>query len=142
MSNIATHNLSRYFYRKGRKTLAKIFSRISRILYSCEIPPSADISQSVVFAHKGLGVVIGHDTVIGAHTRISQNVTIGGRSGIRANPVIGKYVMIGAGACVLGNIKIGDNVKIGANAVVIKDVAEGSTVVGIPAHEVGGKLKE
>ncbi|PIC70983.1 serine acetyltransferase [Sporosarcina sp. P16b] len=109
---------------------------MTRLIYSCEIPYTAEIADNVTFAHKGLGVVIGHDTVIGEGTKVLQNVTIGGRSGIRANPVIGENVVIGAGACVLGDIKIGSNVQIGAGAVVLDSVPKNTTVVGIPARAI------
>src|SRR5699024_10185572 len=127
MSNIWTHNLSRWLYLKRVPLLPRIFSCFSRLFYSCEIPYTQDIHQSVVFAHKGLGVVIGHDTVIGENTKILHNVTIGGRSGVRANPIIGNNVLIGAGAIVLGKISIGDNVKIGAGAVVLDSIPSNTT---------------
>lgn len=136
MSNIKTHNIARWLYLKKIPMLPRVFNRLTRLIYSCEIPYTAQIDNSVVFAHKGLGVVIGHDTIIGENTKILQNVTIGGRNGIRANPVIGKNVLIGAGASILGDIKIGDNTKIGTNAVVLKDVPNNCTVVGIPAKEI------
>jgi len=136
MSNILTHNIARWLYLKNIAVLPSIFNRLTRLLYSCEIPYTAEIDNSVVFAHKGLGVVIGHDTKIGENTKILQNVTIGGKSGVRANPIIGKNVLIGAGACILGDIKIGDGAQIGANAVVVKDVEPNSTVVGIPAKRI------
>lgn len=130
------YKMSRLFYLKKIPLLPKIFGRISRFMYSCEIPYTAKIDKSVFFAHKGLGVVIGHDAIVGPNTRISHNVTIGGRSEVRANPVIGKNVIIGAGACVLGKIKVGDNSIIGANSVVIKDVDANSTVAGVPAKYI------
>lgn len=113
--------------------MPKVFGRLTRLLYSCEIPYTADIHSTVIFGHKGLGVVIGHDTVIGEKCKILHNVTIGGKSGIRANPIIGKNVLIGAGSCILGDIKIGDNAIIGAHSVVLKDVDEANVVVGNPA---------
>lgn len=136
MSNIITYRIARWLYLRRVPLLPKIFSRITRVLYSCEISYTAKIDKSVTFRHKGLGVVIGYDTVIGENTKILQNVTIGGRSGLRANPVIGKNVLIGAGACILGDVKIGDNTSIGANAVVLSDIPPDSVAVGIPAKVV------
>lgn len=133
MSNIWTYNISRWLYLKRVPILPKVFSRLTRIVYSCEIPYTAEIHPSVIFSHKGLGVVIGHDTIIGENTKILQNVTIGGRNGIRANPKIGSNVLIGANASVLGDVNVHNNSKIGANAVVIKDVPENSTAIGVPA---------
>ena len=118
MSNIIIHNTARWLYLKKIPLLPRIFNRLTRLVYSCEIPYTANIDRSVKFAHKGLGVVIGHDTIIGENTKILQNVTIGGKSGVRANPIIGKNVLIGAGACILGGVTIGDNSSIGANSVV------------------------
>lgn len=136
MSNIKTYNLARWMYIKKIPIFPKLFNRLTRLFYSCEIAYTANIDKTVIFAHRGLGVVIGHDAQIGENTKILQNVTIGGRNGIRANPVIGKNVLIGAGACILGDVHIGDNSKIGANAVVIKDVKSNTTVVGVPAKEI------
>lgn len=136
MSNIKTYDLSRWFYQRHIPFLPGFFSKLTRLMYSCVIPYTADIHTNVTFAHKGLGVVIGHDAVIGEGTKILQNVTIGGRGSIRGNPVIGKDVLIGAGACVLGKIVIGDGAKIGANAVVTHDVQPGDVVVGIPAKKI------
>lgn len=133
MSNIRTYNIARWLYLRKIPLLPRVFNRLTRLIYSCEIPYTANISKNVTFAHKGLGVVIGHDTIIGENTKILQNVTIGGKSGVRANPTIGENVLIGAGACILGDVKIGNNSRIGANAVVIRDVPENATAVGIPA---------
>lgn len=136
MTNIWTYDLSRWLYKKNIPLIPRILGRLTRLLYSCEIPYTADIHSSVSFPHKGLGVVIGHDTIIGENTKILQNVTIGGRSGIRANPVIGKNVMVGAGAIILGDITINDNAHIGANAVIIKDVPFSATSVGVPGRVI------
>ncbi|WP_085990891.1 serine O-acetyltransferase [Oceanobacillus senegalensis] len=139
MSNIITHNIARLFYLKKIPFIPKVFNRLTRIIYSCEIPYTANIHPSVTFGHKGLGVVIGHDTVIEENTKVLQNVTIGGKSGIRANPVIGKNVLIGTGACILGGVTIGDNASIGANAVVLTDIPSNSVAVGIPARVIKTK---
>lgn len=136
MTNIKTYNIARWLYLKKIPFFPRVFNRLTRLIYSCEIPYTATIGNDVTFAHKGLGVVIGHDTVIGNGTKILQNVTIGGKSGIRANPVIGENVVIGANSCVLGDVKIGNNVQIGAGAVVLKDIGDNSIAVGIPAKEI------
>ncbi|MCI9414106.1 MAG: serine acetyltransferase [Clostridiales bacterium] len=134
MSNLLFHNIGRWAYLHHLKPVCKVTGRLLRFFNGCEIPYTADIDRSVVFAHKGLGVVVGHDAVIGSGVKILQHVTIGGRGNIRGNPVIGSDVLIGAGACVLGRITIGDHAKIGANAVVLQDVPAGATAVGVPAR--------
>jgi serine O-acetyltransferase len=142
MSNIITYDIARFLYIKKIPLLPRLFNRLTRLIFSCEVPCTAEIHNTVKFAHNGLGVVIGHDTIIGEDTKILQNVTIGGRSSIRANPIIGKKVLIGAGACILGPVKIGDNVKIGANAVVLKDIPSDCVAVGVPARIIKKNKKE
>ena len=57
-----------------------------------------------------------------------------------ARPVkIGKNVWIGGKAIILPGVTIGDNAIVGAGAVVTRDVAEGATVMGIPARVVARK---
>ena len=134
MTNIRAFDWARALHRAGIPLLPRVISRVTRVLYSCEIPYTADIDPTVVFAHRGLGVVIGHDTVIGARTKVLQHVTIGGRSGVRANPRIGADVLIGAGAVILGDVTIGDGATIAAQAVVLHDVPAGATAAGVPAQ--------
>lgn len=125
---------SRRLYRKRiGKVVAKVIWRINRIIFSCEIDPSANVHPSVKTPHNMLGCVIGSDVVIGENTKILHNVTIGGRGGAPEMPIIGKNVLIGTGAVILGGVVIGDNSKIGANAVVLNNVPPNSTVVGVPA---------
>lgn len=134
MNIIKLYILARRLHLKKVPLLPRFIKYFMRLLFSCDIPYTANIHQTVKFPHHGLGVVIGHDTIVGENTKILQNVTIGGRNGVRANPIIGKNVIIGAGACIIGNVTIGDNAKIGANAVVVNDVPKGCTAVGVPAR--------
>jgi serine O-acetyltransferase len=133
LSNIATHRWARKLGSSGIPVLPRLLSWWTRAVYSCVIPISAEIDPTVVFAHKGLGVVIGHDAVIGAGTKILHNVTIGGRSGVRANPVIGRDVLVGAGAIIIGSVSVGDGAIVAAGAVVLHDVPAGAMVAGNPA---------
>ena len=125
----------RWFYimqklhRRNIPILPGLIHRFIRIVFSCDLPYTCEISENVILVHNGLGVVIHGKTKIGKNTSIYQNVTIGGRNG-RGCPTIGEGVFIGAGAFILGGISIGDNSKIGANAVIIEDVPAGATVVG------------
>lgn len=133
MTNIPPINLALRLRRAGVPMLPRGLSRLARLVYSCAIPATADIHPTVVFAHRGLGVVLGHDTVIGPRTKVLHNVTIGGRAGVRANPVIGSDVLIGAGAIILGPVRIGDGAVVAAGAVVLHDVPPGAMVAGNPA---------
>ncbi|MEY2884343.1 MAG: hypothetical protein RL490_2067, partial [Pseudomonadota bacterium] len=70
-----------------------------------------------------------------------QCVTLGGTdpaNGVagKRHPTLSDGVIVGSGAQVLGPITVGRRARIGANAVVTRDVAEGATMVGIPAKPV------
>jgi serine O-acetyltransferase len=73
-----------------------------------------------------------------------HGVTLGGQGDVkdgRRHPTLGNNVTVGAGALILGPITVGDNAVVGAGAVVLKDVANGRTVVGVPARELPGPKK-
>lgn len=114
---------------------------IMRVIFSCDIPPSAQIGDNCSFAHNALGVVIHGESIIGDNCHIGHNVTIGGRAGITKVPVIGDNVLIGANSLILGPITIGNNVKIGAGSVVVNDVPDGATVIPTPSRIIDNKGK-
>jgi sugar O-acyltransferase (sialic acid O-acetyltransferase NeuD family) len=79
-----------------------------------------------------LDCTIGHDVVLGDYTTLAPGVHVSGWVSL------GKRVYIGTGAVILNGTKespliIGDDAVIGGGACVTKSVAEGVTVVGIPA---------
>jgi serine O-acetyltransferase len=130
-------------YRAARKArelglplVPALFQRAIYLLHHAVVPPEAEIGEGTVFGYGGLGVVIHGAAKIGRHCLISQQVTIGGRSGLEGVPVIGDYVRIGAGAKILGRLRIEDFAVIGANAVVTKDVPRGAVMAGVPAREL------
>lgn len=137
-------NSSRKLYLKRIPILPQVLKYINRIIFSCDIPYTADIHPQAIFGHNGLGVVINYSSVIGENTLIMQNVTIGGNmskhrmeNGERiSSPHIGKNVIIGAGAQILGPVVIGDNAQIGAGAVVVNDVPHNGVAVGLPAKTI------
>lgn len=131
------HRISHFFYTRKLFFIARLISQFSRFITGIEIHPGAKIGKRLFIDH-GLGVVIGETTEIGDDCIIYHQVTLGGtgKDKNKRHPTVGNNVLIGAGTKVLGPILIGNNSKIGAGAVVLKDVEKGTTVVGIPAHEV------
>jgi serine O-acetyltransferase len=115
--------------------LATLLHRFWSVVTGADIPITTKIGGGLLIPHPN-GIVIHPDVVIGPNCLIFQQVTIGATSAATV-PVIGGHVDIGAGAKVLGAIQLGNHVRVGANAVVTKSVAEGKTVVGIPARVVG-----
>lgn len=100
------------------------------------IPYQADIGEGTVLGYQALGIVIHKRCVIGKNCHISQNVTMGGTSGIYEVPVLGDNVNVGAGANIIGPVHIGDNAIIGAGAVVVSDIPENAIAVGVPAKVI------
>jgi serine O-acetyltransferase len=131
------HRLAHWLYKGELYFLARFVNHFARFLTAIDIHPGASIGGNFFIDH-GF-VVIGETATIGDNVTIYQQVTLGGTnptSGEAGNrhPTIGDHVIIGSGAQVLGPIRVGDRARIGANAVVTKDVADGATMVGIPAR--------
>lgn len=128
------YRAARRLHLKGIPVVPDLLRKLIYYMHSSSIPQAAQIGEGTQLGYGGIGVVIHKDARIGRQCLISQQVTIGGRSGLEGAPVIGDYVRIGAGAKILGNITIGDFAVIGANAVVVKDVPPGAVVAGVPAR--------
>lgn len=114
---------------------ASIIYKKNRVIYSCDIPPQANIGK-VYFMHKGLGIVINKYSSIGDNVTIQHGVTLGTLKNEKDAPTIEDDVFIGAKATILGDIIIGKGARIGAGAVVLNDIKAGATVVGVPAKIV------
>lgn len=75
-----------------------------------------------------MGAAIGHDAVIGDHTRVGVSAFIGGHT------VIGENAFIGSGAMLKDRIRIGDFSVVAIGSVVFSDVGDHTTVMGNPAR--------
>lgn len=124
-------------YSGGKDKLGRVFESLYQIVCSNSISCKANIGNSTVFYHHGLGCVVHDNAIIGENCKIFSNVTIGNKWSNGANssgpPTIGNNVMIGAGTVILGEIHIGNNCIIGANSVVLNDLPDNSVAVGVPA---------
>ena len=111
---------------------------LNHLICANSVSIAADIDDSTIFYHRGLGCVVHPKTIIGKNCRIFQGVTCGSKwsSGVCMGeaPQIGNNVMIGAGAVILGALTVGDNAIIGANAVVICDIPANTIALGVPAR--------
>ena len=72
------HRVSRALYLMKIPILPKALMFFNRIIFSCDIPYSAEVHPSVMFGHNGLGTVIHSKATIGENSLIMQHVTIGG----------------------------------------------------------------
>jgi len=136
---LVLHRAAKGLRRLGVPFIPKVLRKLLLYLHSSYLPLEAEIGEGTQLGYGGLGVVIHPEAKIGKHCLISQEVTIGGRSGMKGAPQIGNYVRIGAGAKLLGPIAVGDFAAIDANAVVLSDVHAGAVVAGIPARQVKRK---
>jgi sugar O-acyltransferase (sialic acid O-acetyltransferase NeuD family) len=96
-----------------------------QVLARAIIGPGAQLGRGVLV---NSGAIIEHDGVIGDYAVIDPGVVLAGRV------TIGEAVEVGAGAVVLPDIEIGAQAVVGAGAVVTRSVADGETVVGVPAR--------
>ncbi len=135
---IQIHRLAHHLWHSDRRELALFIQSKNSQVLSVDIHPACQIGKGVMFDH-ATGIVVGETAVIEDDVSILQSVTLGGtgnQSGDR-HPKVRRGVMIGAGAKVLGNIEIGCNSKVGAGSVVLNHVKPHTTVVGVPAKQVG-----
>lgn len=127
----AAHRISRYV---GRRP-AKLLLLAGNMLFSSSVPFECSIGAGTIFEHRGLGVVLHPETVIGRNCRVLPQVTMGGRGGdVPGAPTVGDDVVVSTGAKLLGAISVGSRAVIGANAVVLIDVPPAAVAVGVPAR--------
>ncbi len=109
------------------------------------VSPRAEVGQgSVIFATAVLGpfarlgsgcilntgATVDHDCELADGVHVSPGAHLGG--GVR----VGETSWIGIGASVIQGVSIGAGATVGAGAAVVEDVADGLTVVGVPARPV------
>ena len=131
------HRVAHWLFRGELYFPARLVNHLARMLTAIDIHPGAVIGRNFFIDH-GF-VVIGETAEIGDDVTIYQHVTLGGTSphdgiGGKRHPTIEDGVVLGSGAQVLGPITVGKRARVGANSVVTRDVAEGATMIGIPAR--------
>jgi serine O-acetyltransferase len=139
------HRMAHWLFQAELYFLARLVNHISRMLTAIDIHPGATIGRHFFIDH-GF-VVIGETAEIGNNVTIYQGATLGGTNpadgvGGKRHPTIGDDVVIGLGAAILGPVSVGAGARIAANAVVTKDVADGATMVGIPARPLLVEARE
>ena len=105
-----------------------------------EVGAFVEIKQS----HLGAGTIVRHLAYLG-NAEVGEQVNIGATAvtanfdGVRKKPNPDRRPhRIGAGAILVAPVTIGEDAVVGANAVVTRnqDVADGQTVVGVPAQPI------
>lgn len=132
---VFNYRIANWLYKHHIKLMPEIIKFRTLRRFGCEISPYATIGGGLFLPHS-LGIVIGHECIIGENCEIFQNVTIGSNRKFkdgRFMPIIGNNVSINTGAVIVGPITIGDNVIIGANSYVDKDIPSNVVIAGSPA---------
>lgn len=144
---LLAHRIANPLWRMKLRFIARLMMQIARWLTGIEIHPNATIAKGLFIDH-GMGVVIGETAEIGENVTLYHGVTLGGvmpaigaaeQRCVKRHPTLHDYVIVGAGAQILGPITIGKCARVGGNSVVTKDVAQGVTVVGVPARPIPQK---
>lgn len=136
--SIQVHRVAHFLWNTGRRDLALYLQSRNSEVFGVDIHPACVMGKGIMFDH-ATGIVIGETTVIEDDVSIMQSVTLGGTGNEQGDrhPKIRSGVLISAGAKVLGNIEVGRSAKVGAGSVVLRDVPAHTTVVGVPAHQIG-----
>ncbi len=108
-----------------------IVSPRARIAEGAAVMPGAVLNADCVVGRGAIvntGATVDHDCLIGDYAHIAPGVHLAGAVSV------GEGTLIGVGAAVLPGMKLGEWAVVGAGAVVTSDVADGLTVLGIPAR--------
>jgi len=84
----------------------------------------------------GEGCIVNTGATIDHDCRIADGVHIAPGANLCGRVHVGQLTLIGVGASVLPGVRIGQRCLIGGGAAVTEDVADGLTVVGVPARIV------
>lgn len=91
------------------------------------------------FARIGAGVVVNTGATVGHDCHVGEAVHIAPGANVAGDVRIGSFSWIGVGAAVRQGVRIGSHAVVGAGAAVVADVADGQTVVGVPAKPLKPK---
>ena len=128
------HRLGHWLWNKKEFFSALAIQSFVSDLYQVDIHPSCVIGSGIMIDH-ATRLVIGERVVIGDNVSLLHSVTILAPKAEDLT-VIEDDVLVSAGASIIGNIKIKRGAKVGAGSLVIENVSEGSTVVGVPSHQL------
>ncbi|MCL2856823.1 MAG: serine acetyltransferase [Oscillospiraceae bacterium] len=140
---ISVYRLAHQLHLLSVPLIPRMMTEHAHNMTGIDIHPGAEIGRHFFIDH-GTGVVIGETTVIGAHVKLYQGVTLGGLStrggqslrGKKRHPTIEDEVTIYSGATILGGeTVIGKGSVVGGNVFITQSVPP-HTRVNIKSHEL------
>ncbi len=103
-----------------------IVSPFATLAPGCVVVAGAVINA---FALVARGCIINTAATVGHDCRLARGVHVASGAGS-----VGRFTWVGVGAAVRQGVCLGEGVTIGAGAAVVRDVADGATMVGVPAR--------
>ena len=146
---IVVHRIAHFLYTRGVPLIPRMMSEDIHSQTGIDIHPGATIGASFFIDH-GTGVVIGETTVIGAHVKLYQGVTLGALSLLDRNapgvakrhPTIEDHVTIYAGATILGgDTVIGEGSIVGGNVWLTQSVPPHTKILNKAPYLIYQDLK-
>ena len=128
MNAIYLYRVSRWFFVRKMKLIAKFFQALIFLIYNSKIPPTAKIGKGTYFVCKGIGVVLVEGIVIGENCRIGPNFFSGRLMPYKEVPKIGDNVWLGANSVVIGPVIIENKVIISPNTFINRSIKAGQIV--------------
>jgi serine O-acetyltransferase len=144
---ISFYRIAHALFKLNIPLLPRIITEYAHSKTGIDIHPAAEIGEHFFIDH-GTGIVIGETTIIGAHVKLYQGITLGALSvdksmaSVKRHPTVEDHVIIYSGATILGGETIiGHNSIIGGNVWLTKSVPSCSTVYHRPDIEVVEQIK-
>ncbi len=145
---VTVYRIAHEFYGMGVPLMPRIMTEWAHAQTGADIHPGADIGGSFFIDH-ATGAVVGETTVIGAHVKLYQGVTLGARSlprdergriirGTKRHPTVEDRVTVYANATVLGGeTTLGEGSVIGGSTFVTESVpAHAQVALKAPSQRV------
>jgi len=102
------------------------------VMANATVQADANLGQGCII---NTGASVDHDCCLSDGVHVCPGASLGG------DVCVGKGSWLGIGSAVIQGVHIGEHVTVGAGAAVIRDVADGLTVVGVPANSISGGLE-
>lgn len=132
--------------RLQRSRLLGAFAKVALAVIGVKIPRQVNIGEDFRLNHRGLGVVMNSNTILGAHVTVYHNVTIARHDSwvpmveSYSPVVIGDDAVLCPGSVILGGVhglSVGRGTILGANSVLLESTGHWEIWAGSPARKVG-----